>query len=65
MQQLFILLNLQVDCRIGSLENSTRNRNRGKSVDCRIGSLEIYFQSTTFFYLVDCRIGSLERILNK
>ena len=40
MQQLFILLNLQVDCRIGSLENVKQALKDTARVDCRIGSLE-------------------------
>ena len=65
MQQLFILLNLQVDCRIGSLENPLFNFFQGPCVDCRIGSLENVKQALKDTARVDCRIGSLERILNK
>ena len=53
---------LSVDCRIGSLETSTRRTGGGDYVDCRIGSLEIYESMTTSIEAVDCRIGSLENI---
>ena len=45
-----------VDCRIGSLENTSCSVIRPSPVDCRIGSLKIFCLHVSWFTPVDCRI---------
>ena len=55
---------MNVDCRIGSLENDEAAGGEGVRVDCRIGSLENAVENRKPQVLVDCRIGSLEITLD-
>ena len=50
----------EVDCRIGSLENSILYTSASMIVDCRIGSLDTEATFINPLDNVDCRIGSLE-----
>ena len=49
-----------VNCRIGSLEISNGELNKGTVVNCRIGSLENALLHPHAGTHVNCRIGSLE-----
>ena len=48
-----------VNCRIGSLEMSSKIRQKKEMVNCRIGSLEKTYDYISKKYGVNCRIGSL------
>ncbi len=48
-----------VNCRIGSLEMSSKIRQKKEMVNCRIGSLESLGEIVERYQIVNCRIGSL------
>ena len=51
---------LNVNCRIGSLEKEVKDKTIITAVNCRIGSLEIISLFLSKSISVNCRIGSLE-----
>ena len=55
-----ILPDIQVNCRVGSLEIKITSDIRSPAVNCRVGSLEKTGPAALPDPSVNCRVGSLE-----
>ena len=55
-----ILPDIQVNCRVGSLEIKITSDIRSPAVNCRVGSLENQIKAGDNVIWVNCRVGSLE-----